>query len=39
MQRQDGNQSGPSKKISNDLIRQSQMDACVFDNDATACYD
>jgi hypothetical protein len=27
------------KRISYDIIRQSRMDACVFDNDATACYD
>jgi hypothetical protein len=27
------------KRVSYDLIRQSRMDACIFDNDATACYD
>ena len=27
------------KRISYDIIRQSWMDACIFDNDATACYD
>jgi hypothetical protein len=27
------------KWLSYDIIRQSQMDACMFDNDASACYD
>jgi hypothetical protein len=27
------------KRLSYDIIRQTRMDACVFDNDATACYD
>ena len=27
------------KCISYDIIRQTRMDACVFNNDATACYD
>ena len=27
------------KRISYDIIRQTQMDACIFDNDASACYD
>ena len=27
------------KRVSYDIIRQTQMDACMFDNDATACYD
>jgi hypothetical protein len=27
------------KRVSYDIIRQSRMDACVLDNDATACYD
>jgi hypothetical protein len=26
------------KRLSYDIIRQSQMDACVVDNDAAACY-
>jgi hypothetical protein len=27
------------KRLSYDIIRQTRMDACMFDNDATACYD
>jgi hypothetical protein len=27
------------KRISYDIIRQARMDACMFDNDASACYD
>jgi hypothetical protein len=27
------------KRRSYDIIRQTHMDACIFDNDATACYD
>jgi hypothetical protein len=27
------------KRISYNIIRQARMDACVFDNDASACYD
>jgi hypothetical protein len=27
------------KRLSYDIIRQTQMDACVIDNDAAACYD
>jgi hypothetical protein len=26
------------KRLSYDIIRQARMDACVFDNDASACY-
>jgi hypothetical protein len=26
------------KRLSYDIIRQAQMDACMFDNDATTCY-
>ena len=27
------------KRLSYDIIRQARMNACMFDNDATACYD
>jgi hypothetical protein len=27
------------KRLSYDIIRQTRMDACIFDNDASACYD
>ena len=27
------------KRLSYDIIRQARMDACIFDNDASACYD
>jgi hypothetical protein len=27
------------KRLSYDIIRQARMDACMFDNDASACYD
>jgi hypothetical protein len=27
------------KRLSYDIVRQARMDACMFDNDATACYD